>query len=244
MAGANSTKGRFALAFERDPERSERPPFRRLIGEAQILFEPVRRLSRKIEVEPAEKPKLVMLLPGFVTHPIRMRYMAQHLERAGHTVKRWGTGANMGATPERLAIVEQRLDDISQRYGQPAALVGWSLGGLYARELAKRHPEQVSKVVTMGSPFSGKPRANHAWRAYQFVTGQSVDDPPIKTNPAEKPPVETVALWSPIDGIIPPICAAGQPEERDRAVEVRCTHIGFGYSTASITAVLRELDGA
>ena len=182
------------------------------------------------------------MLPGFATHPIRMRYMARQLERAGHKVKRWGLGFNFGPTLENFEILERRLVDLHQRYQEPVFLVGWSLGGLFARELAKRHPDKVAKVVTMGSPFSGNPRANNAWRIYQFVTGHSVDHPPIAGETAAKPPVPTVALWSARDGIVSPRSACGQAGERDRAVALRCTHLGFAYSEESIRAVLLELE--
>ena len=72
------------------------------------------------------------------------------------------------------------MRQIRERYGQKVVLVGWSLGGIFARELAKRHPEIVAKVVTMGTPFSGSPYANNAWRAYQLVTGHSVEQPPVE----------------------------------------------------------------
>jgi pimeloyl-ACP methyl ester carboxylesterase len=183
-----------------------------------------------------------MLLPGFATHPVRMRYMARQLEKAGHKVKRWGLGFNFGPTPENFEILERRLDILYRRFDEPVFLVGWSLGGLFARELAKRHPDQVEKVITMGSPFSGNPRANNAWRIYQFITGHSVDAPPVAGDTAAKPPVPTVALWSPKDGIISPRSACGKAGERDRAVALRCTHLGFAYSEESISAVLRELE--
>lgn len=140
---------------------------------------------------------------------------------------------------ERL---EERLLELVERYEEPVALVGWSLGGLYARELAKRHPLCVSKVITMGSPFSGSPRANNVWRVYQAITGHSVDAPPIEADLAAKPPVETIALWSANDGAIGPRSAAGKPGERDRAIALRCTHSGFTYAPQSILTVLNELD--
>ena len=140
---------------------------------------------------------------------------------------------------ERL---EERLQQVSDHYGTRVALVGWSLGGLYAREVAKRHPDIISKIITMGSPFSGSPRANNVWRAYQAITGHRVDEAPIEADLAAKPPVETIALWSPADGAIAPRSAAGQPGERDRAIALRCTHAGFTYTPESIFAVLAELD--
>lgn len=183
-----------------------------------------------------------MLLPGFATHPSRMRYLARQLERAGHTVKRWGLGFNLGPSTAKLAALEQRVLDIVERTGEPVVLIGWSLGGLFARELAHRHPEAVDKVITMGTPFSGNPRANNAWRVYQMVAGHKVDRPPVHVPVSQKPPVETVALWSARDGIISPRCACGRLGERDRAISLRCTHMGFCYAPEVIHTLLRELD--
>jgi pimeloyl-ACP methyl ester carboxylesterase len=171
-----------------------------------------------------------------------MRYLAHQLEAAGHRTTRWGLGFNWGPDEERFEMLEARLAELHARHGQPVVLLGWSLGGLFARELAKRQPHAVAKVITMGSPFSGSPRANNAWRAYQFITGTSVDAPPIDADLAAKPPVETVALWSANDGVIAPRCAAGRGDERDRAIALRCTHMGFTYDPQVIHTLLGELE--
>lgn len=241
-SGSADLRSRLALAREQRPSEAGGPPLRRLLAETQVVIEPIRRLARNLEIPATDHPRKVMLLPGFATHPIRMRYMARQLEKAGHKVKRWGLGFNFGPTVENFVVLEQRLDDLYRRYQEPVYLVGWSLGGLFARELARRHPDKVAKVVTMGSPFSGNPRANNAWRIYQFVTGHSVDYPPIAGDTGAKPPVFTTALWSPRDGIISPRSACGKADERDRAVALRCTHLGFAYSEESILAVLAELE--
>ena len=185
-----------------------------------------------------------MLLPGFGAHPVRMRWMAKQLEKAGHTAKKWGLGYNLGATADRFEKVEKRLLALYQSKGTPLVLVGWSLGGVMARELAKKHPDKVEKVVTMGSPFSGSPRANNGWRAYQAIAGHRVDEPEIDTVTSEKPPVETVAMWSPRDGIVAPKSACGRPGERDRAVALRCSHMGFVLTNEAMSALLSELDRA
>jgi pimeloyl-ACP methyl ester carboxylesterase len=190
----------------------------------------------------AEHPKPVMLLPGFATHPSRLGPLARALSAAGHDVEHWGLGFNFGPTPENFAFLQRRVAALSRDYGRPMALVGWSLGGLFAREIARRQPDHVSLVITMGTPFSGDPRANNAWRAYQAITGHRVDQPPIECELALKPPVPTVALWSPRDGIVHPRSAAGWPGERDRAVALRCTHLGFPRRRESIAEVLRQLD--
>ena len=241
---ASGLAKRVALAREDIPEEYEagKPKLARMLGEADVLLEPFRRPRRKLDIAATANPQMVMVLPGFATHPVRMRYLAQALEAAGHRTKRWGLGFNWGANEERFALLEARLADLHARHGRPVVLLGWSLGGLFARELAKRQPHAVAKVITMGSPFSGSPRANNVWRAYQFIAGHSVDAPPIEADLAAKPPVDTVALWSPIDGAIAPRCAAGRPGERDRAIAVRCTHIGFTYEPQVITTVLAELE--
>ncbi|MXO64979.1 alpha/beta fold hydrolase [Altererythrobacter endophyticus] len=212
------------------------------MGELAVFAEPFRRVQREIPVAHSENPQVVMLLPGFATHPVRMRYMARQLEKAGHTVKRWGLGFNFGPTDENFELLSERVQQLRARYGQEVVLIGWSLGGIFAREIAKRHPEAVRKVVTMGSPFSGDPHANNAWRLYHLVTGHSVDAPPVEAYLPEKPPVETVALWSPRDGIVSPRSSCGRRGERDRSISLRCTHLGFAYSEESILMILRELD--
>lgn len=235
---------RIALAREVRDEEEEagKPHIHRVWAELDILAEPVRRIGRRLDIARSTNPRTVLVLPGFAAHPRKLRYMARQLERAGHNAKRWGQGRNWGPTPERFAQIEKRLLEVHERAGEPVVLLGWSLGGIYARELAHRYPHAVAKVITMGSPFSGSPRANNVWRVYQFITGHQVDAPPIEANAQTKPPVETVALWSPNDGIIAPRCAAGSPHERDRAVALRCTHVGFTYAPEAIRTVLAELE--
>ena len=235
---------RLALAAEPCPDDVRGPKALLLLGELLWPLEPLKRRFSTLDVAPARSPKHIMLLPGFGAHPIRMRWMARVLEKAGHTAKKWGLGYNLGATPDSFAKVEKRLLSLHDATGEPIVLVGWSLGGTMARELAKKHPDKVEKVVTMGSPFSGSPRANNGWRAYQAIAGHRVDEPEIDTVVSEKPPVETVAFWSPRDGIVAPRCARGKPGERDRAVALRCTHMGFVLSNEAMAALLLELDRA
>lgn len=234
---------RVDLLRRKPPVEAHGPRLRMLLGELSAPFEPLARTFRKpLVIPPTANPQVVMLLPGFGTHPLRMRYMARQLEAAGHKAKRWGLGFNLGPTAENFEALEQRVARISQHYGKSVVLVGWSLGGIFAREIAKRHPDRVAKVITMGSPFSGTPYANNAWRVYQLVTGHAVDQPPVEAQVAVKPPVETVALWSPRDGVISPRSARGLPGERDRAIALRCTHIGFANSAEAIRVVAAELE--
>lgn len=234
---------RFGLFRGSSPDNAHTPSMKLFYAEMGAVAEPVlRRFRPQLPIELSTQPRVVILLPGFGTGPTRMRYMAQQLERAGHTVKRWGLGHNLGPTDETLGLLSDRICEVSERYGQKVVLVGWSLGGVFAREVAKMKPECVAKVVTMGSPFSHTPYSNNLWRAYQVVAGHSVENPPIPSDLHTKPPVETIAFWSPRDGVISRRAACGASQERDRAVALRCTHLTFPTSPDCIMAVINELE--
>lgn len=230
---------RAQLARQKHPAGVRTPPLELMLAELRSLYRAGHRGQR---VNAAARPMPVMLLPGFGSHPRRMRPMADALAAAGHQVHEWGLGFNLGPNPRNFSYLMRRVANIARESWHPVALVGWSLGGLFAREIARREPQMVAKVITMGTPFSGDPRANNAWRAYQVITGHSVDAPPIECDFAVKPPVPTVALWSPRDGIVQPRAAKGWPHERDRAVSIRCSHLDFASAPPVVAEVLRQLD--
>lgn len=186
--------------------------------------------------------RLVLLIPGLMASERRMGQMRDILRAAGYEAHDWAMGRNYGPRADSLSRIDARVDAVRQGRDTPVTLIGWSLGGLYAREYAKVAPGKVAGVVTLGTPFSGDPRANHAWRFYQLVSGFPVDRPPFPCTREEKPPVPTVALWSRRDGVILPECARGRSGERDRAIEVDCTHMGFAAAPEGIAAVGRALE--
>lgn len=179
----------------------------------------------------------VMVLPGFLAHDFTTVRLRRSLRAAGYAVQGWGLGFNLGARGDLLDRLAARITAFAASSGQPVTLVGWSLGGVFAREVAKLIPQDVRLVVTLGSPFSGDPHANNAWRLYELVNDHPVDQPPIEAHLADKPSVPTVALWSRRDGIVPPACAAGLDGERDAAIEVNCRHLSFAWARNGITAI-------
>lgn len=236
---------RRALAGRPQPQGVVAPSRSLLLGELRTNWESWRAWRGLRGASPAAttRPSTVMLLPGFGTHPVRMRSLRRGLRAVGHRVEDWGLGWNLGGSAERLDLLCERIEAAATRAGEPIALVGWSLGGLYAREAAKRVPHAVRLVATMGSPFSGDIHANNAWRAYHWITGQDVAEPPIEGGDyAAKPPVPTYALWSPRDGIVAPRAACGRPGERDAAIALRCTHIGFASHPEAVFEVARLLE--
>jgi pimeloyl-ACP methyl ester carboxylesterase len=233
---------RLALALERNPTGARGPAGHLLLGELAALPAMYARRRPDLRVTPAEPARDVMLLPGFLTDPSLMRPLRLALEAAGHRVGDWGEGLNAGFDGRNLERVCRRIAAHHEATGQPLALVGWSLGGMFAREAARRVPHAVDRVITLGSPFSADRRANNAWRLYHLVAGHSVDDPPGLGDLAEKPPVRTVAVWSAADGIVSPDAARGRDGERDAAIEVHCRHMLLPSDRDAVAAVLAELD--
>lgn len=180
-----------------------------------------------------------LVIPGFIAHDRTTVALRSALATAGWRVHGWGMGVNWGARAETVERLKRRLDAISP--DRKILLVGWSLGGLFAREVARAFPERVSAVVTLGSPFSGDPKQNNVWRLYERIAGHRVDEPPLPRI-TDKPPVPQLALWSRRDGLIAPRSARGLDNERDQAVELDCTHMAFGVSRKAARAVVREID--
>ena len=183
----------------------------------------------------------VMVVPGFLATDRTTLGLQRALAKAGWRVAGWGMGLNTGVKADTLARLAQRIEQFGA--GKPIVLVGWSLGGVFAREVAKVRPDLISRVVTLGSPFSGDPRANNAWRLYELVAGHPVDAPPIEADPKAKPPVPTLAIWSRRDGVVAPASACGAESESDRRLELDCSHMGFGVSGKAypkIVAALRD----
>ncbi len=232
---------RLRLATMPAPHGVRGPSLRLWLGEGLRIMPALGRKSAP--VPPTSSVRTVMLLPGFAAHPFTMRRLRSALDQAGHQVSDWGEGFNLGPDPDNLQRLETRIEALAAETGRKVILVGWSLGGIFARELAHRLPDTVAGVVTMGTPFSGNRHANNAWRTYHLITGHAVTDPPVNVDFGLKPPVPTVALWSTRDGIVAPRCACGKPQERDRAIGLRCTHFGFSADPRAIGVVLDLLDG-
>jgi pimeloyl-ACP methyl ester carboxylesterase len=180
----------------------------------------------------------VLVIPGFVAHDRTTEPLRRALAEDGWRVHGWDMGLNLGVRADTVERLQRRLDAIGHR--EPILVVGWSLGGLFARELARAAPERIRAVVTLGSPFSGDPKQNNVWRVYELIARHRVDEPPIPRI-TEKPPVPQLALWSRRDGLIAPRSARGLDHERDEAVELDCTHMAFGISKRAARQVVKEI---
>ena len=180
-----------------------------------------------------------MVIPGFIANDHTTMELRRALARAGFRVHPWRQGVNWGARPDTLERLKRAIDQCG--HDEPVLLIGWSLGGLYAREIARAEPQRVRAVVTLGSPVWGdRRRYTNVWKLYERVAGHPVDDPPIPDS-EEKPPVPTLAIWSRRDGIVGAPSARGTEHTRDKAVEVATTHMGFAVSRRGSRAAVREI---
>lgn len=214
------------------------PPGWRRLSEAAWLLPRLMRGLRDVPVcGPADGPP-AYVIPGFFASDRTCSELRLSLAQAGFRTFPWDLGLNRGAEPDTLRHIRQRLEVIHD--GRPILLVGWSLGGIYAREIARQVPQLVRAVATLGSPFSGDPHMNNVWQLYEWVAGHRVDEPPVP-HFSEKPPVPTLAVWSRKDGIVAPRAARGLEGERDKAVEIGGNHMALGVSTRVTQRAVREI---
>jgi pimeloyl-ACP methyl ester carboxylesterase len=180
-----------------------------------------------------------LVVPGFLASDRTTMDIRRALARAGWRAHPWGLGTNFGAKRDTLELLGRRLDEIYD--GRPVLLVGWSLGGMFARQLAWLHPDKVRAVATLCSPFSGDYKTNTNVRElYERVAGHDVNEPPFP-QAGGKPPVPTLAFWSRRDGIVAPSAARGLPDEIDRAIEIDTYHAGAVLWRPALMRIVREI---
>jgi pimeloyl-ACP methyl ester carboxylesterase len=188
----------------------------------------------------------VLVLPGFVTTDRSTRLLRKFLDRLGYDTYGWELGRNLG--PKAIGMEGEhlidRLEDIYAETGRKVSLVGWSLGGIMARQLSRRRPDLVRQVISLGSPFAGDPRATNVWRTYQTLTGHIIKDPDTQAELAESalpPPVPSTAIFSKLDGVVAwRNCIEPEDAWTDN-IEVMGSHCGLGVNPVVLYAVADRL---
>jgi pimeloyl-ACP methyl ester carboxylesterase len=135
------------------------------------------------------------------------------------------------------------VHELNDTHGRKVSLVGWSLGGLYARQLAKMMPERVRSVTTLGSPFAAGPKATNAWRVYEMASGRRADqeDARFGGSLAGTPPMPTTAIFSRTDGICAWQGCMEKTTATSESIEVESSHCGMGHHPAVVYAVADRL---
>jgi pimeloyl-ACP methyl ester carboxylesterase len=183
----------------------------------------------------------VLVLPGLAAGDVSTALMRHFLQQRGFSASGWGQGLNLGLRPGVLDQAHETLRELYATHGRKVSLIGWSLGGLYARELAKLSPEMVRLVITLGSPFTGHPRETNAWRLYEFASGHRIDSHDFH-GPLRAPlPVATTSIWSRTDGVVAWRCSVETRRDLAENIVIESSHLGLGAHPAALYAIADRL---
>jgi hypothetical protein len=182
----------------------------------------------------------VLIFPGLVASDLSTEPLRRYLQAQGYRAHEWGLGRNFGPRPGVLDACRDRIHKLRRESGGKVSLIGWSLGGVYAREMAKEMESDIRCVITLGTPFRGSPRATNAWRVYEMASGETVDT--INREEIERAPqVPTTSIFSRTDGVVAWQCSVERETALAENIEVEASHIGLGVHPAVLYAVADRL---
>jgi pimeloyl-ACP methyl ester carboxylesterase len=227
------------------PGRLRPPGLGLLLAEMRGIFE----LNTSLLLSPLlmRAPKgdghPVLALPGFLASDLSMAPMRRYLRELGYDAYAWKMGRNIGGFSRLRAALRDRLAEINTSTGRKVSIVGWSLGGVYARDLALQAPDLVRCVVTLGSPFANDVRATNATRLYEALSGETVEvDSELRTAIAGDLPVPTTSIYSRTDGVVNWRTCLLRPSDTAENIEVHlASHTGLGVNAAALWAVADRL---
>ena len=185
----------------------------------------------------------VFVMPGFLAGDGSTAPLRRTLDQLGHTTYGWDLGRNLGPTPEILDGIVERIDKLHRKHG-PIDVVGWSLGGIFARELARVAPHTIRQVITMGSPFQIEtPTDSNARLAYRALSHRHAPHLEMRV-PAyvrEDLPVPTTSIYTRTDGVVRWADCLNVDTETSENVEVYGSHCGLGFNLAALIVVADRL---
>ncbi len=200
---------------------TERTWARRLRDEKGVIVEAVRHLA-SVPTQtrlPKGDGHPVLVLPAYSVSDRATWPLRRTISRLGYVSHGWGLGANHGAYPEALDALDDHFLAIHGAHDSQVSIVGWSLGGVFARRLGRHHPQAVRHVVTLGSPY----RSSEAKRGH------------------EAPPVPTTSIFSRTDAVVDWRNATESEGPLRQNVEVKGTHSGLALNPQVIEAVATVL---
>lgn len=224
----------------------QRPPsWRDVIAESRFALEWLRskRLgSRALAHLPRGNGEMVMLLPGYGADEKMMSALHQRLSALGYEVRHWGQGKNTGAVHKLLPRLTQKIEALALETGKPVTLIGWSLGGYIARELARDLPAQVAGVVTLGSPAVGGPKYTITANAYR-KKGFDLEAIEVEMAKRDAVPIQCplTVLFSKVDGIVSWPATLDRLTPQARHVEVHSSHIGLVHDAEVFRIIAKVL---
>ncbi len=187
----------------------------------------------------------VIVFPGLASDGRALAPLRDHCARLGYQAMDWGRGLNVGPKGDLDEWLFGLAEELRDRLGPGApapTLIGWSLGGLYARELAKIG-WPVRQVITVGTPFNGRPEHTHAAWLYRWLHGAPAElDAALHRRLRVAPPVPTTSIYSRSDGIVAwQACRHDRPGPRVQDIEVQGSHLGMGWNSRVMQIVADRL---
>jgi pimeloyl-ACP methyl ester carboxylesterase len=185
----------------------------------------------------------VLVLPGLLATDTSTQPLRAFLRGLGYQVRGWKLGRNLGPTQVVIDGMRRTVRELASSTGSPVSIIGWSLGGIYARELARQQPALVREVITLGSPFAlTDPRQSHADRAFERRRRLfAVDRVPTPEEVRRPIGVPSTAVYSRRDGIVAWQACIEPETDLHQNVEVRCAHLGFGVDPATLWLIADRL---
>src|ERR1700716_1464752 len=204
---------------------------------SSLLLSPLLRRAPKGDGHP------VLALPGFLASDLSMAPMRRYLKELGYDTHAWNLGRNLGGVASKRGALRDLLTQIHETTARKVSIVGWSLGGVYARDLALQLPDMVRSVITLGSPFANDVRDTNATRLYEALSGEGVNDnPEIREAIAGDLPVPATSIYSRTDGIVNWRTSLLRPSDTSENIEVYlASHVGLGVNPAALWAVADRL---
>ncbi len=188
----------------------------------------------------------MLVLPGFGGGDQSTHFLRRYLSYHGYGRSKWALGNNLGyrTLGESEARLWQRVETLAATSGRKISLVGWSLGGVMARHMARDHPEWVRQVVTLCAPFTGDPTATSIRRFYETVSGEDLDEPHSRAawqaNRAP-PSVPTTSIYSTSDGVTAWQNCLEIETTTAENVEVAGSHLGMLHNVLALGVVADRL---
>lgn len=186
----------------------------------------------------------VLILPGFLASDTSTVPMRKFVNDLGYTVYGWGEGRNL-ASVEYLDLLIERVEKLYREHDTKISLIGWSLGGVFARQIAKARPHMIKQVITLGSPFKGITKPNNAKWMYDLIThgeGTARVDPALLEDIPLPAPVPTTAIYSKEDGVVPwQVCLEQVETAIHQNIQVRGSHLGLGVNPSVLWIIADRL---
>lgn len=221
------------------------PSFWKLAAELRWLQELIGHLAtsglRQVKSEAAGDGRPVLVIPGFLCSDVSTWPLRRYLRGAGYRSYRWKQGVNWGQRPGVRTRLLHRIGEIHRATGKPVTLIGWSLGGVYARELACIRPDLIREVITLGSPWHGNPRVTSVWGAYEWLNRKHIANGAHPVVDGPEPTVPCTSIYSRGDGIVPWEMSRPRRGLRGKSLEVEGSHIGLVFNNQVMGLVRAHL---